>query len=381
MIFLWIEGRSWATKQRIKSGNLLIKWVDLLLLQRQRVTVPITLVSLRIKQIRNKKNWPRIYILSHRLYYHATLLIGRTFVTSIIRILLSLTPSKKNLNVKSYHEIHFSSPPLLTPLKFDYNHESLKFVHPSSPTLFPSIVELHRETHTVLPPPVSTCYSVSKFIPYTPRELSNLINPTCNRFFVQYIPEGSIQPRWFLVHIELELTQSLKLNPNITCNYLVALLARHPCDNKKIDDDARWWPEWHEYTIGTDNIPDFGQRVLFHPLRKPPLDKYRLWTDTIPLSGPNCYLSSPFHFEARHDVLNPCNYIARDQWLLLHSICSVSSVVPPMLSPAATTNINPSTKTSAQPHSSLLPDKPHRKRKTTSTSSAPPLRRSSRHQL
>ena len=145
--------------------------------------------------------------------------------------------------------------------------------------------------------------------------------------------------------------------------------------------DARWWPEWYEYTIGTDNIPDFGQRVLFHPLRKPPLDKYRLWTDTIPLSDPNYYLSGPFHFEVRHDILNPCNYIARDQWLLLHSICSVSSVVPPILSSAATTAINLSTKFFAIPHSSLLSDKPHKKRKTTSTSSAPPLRRSSRHQL
>ena len=63
-------------------------------------------------------------------------------------------PFEKDLNIKSYHEKHFSSPPLLTPPKFDYNHESLKFVHPSSPTLFPSIVELHRETHTVPPPPV-----------------------------------------------------------------------------------------------------------------------------------------------------------------------------------------------------------------------------------
>ena len=289
-------------------------------------------------------------------------------------------PFEKDLNIKSYHEKHFSSPPLLTPPKFDYNHESLKFVHPSSPTLFPSIIELHRETHTVPPPPVSICNSVSKPLPYTPRELSNLINPTSNLFFIQYIPEGSIRPRWFLVRIELELTHSLKLNPNTTGNYLVAFLARHPSDNKKTDDDARWWPEWHEYTIGNDNIPDFGQRVLFHPLRKPPLAKYRLWTDTIPLSDPNCYLSGPFHFEARHDVVNPCNYIARDQWLLLHSICSISSVVPPILSSAATTTINPSPKTSAQSHTSVPPVITHKKRKSTSTSSAPPPRRSSRHQ-
>ena len=141
---------------------------------------------------------------------------------------------------------------------------------------------------------------------------------------------------------------SLNLKPDTTGNYLVAFLARHPSDNKRTDDDARWLTEWHAYSIGTDNIPDFGQQVLFHRLRKPPLDKYRLWTDTILISDSNCCLSGPFHFEARHDVLNPCNYIARDQWLLLHSFCSVSSVVPPILFPAAATPINPSSKTPDQ---------------------------------
>ena len=47
-------------------------------------------------------------------------------------------------------------------------------------------------------------------------------------------------------------------------------------------------------SIGADNIPDFGQRVLFHPLRKPNLSKFRLWTDTVPLTYSNCYLQGPF---------------------------------------------------------------------------------------
>ena len=102
---------------------------------------------------------------------------------------------EKDLNIKSYHEKHFSSPPLLASPKFDYKHESLKFFHPSSPILYPSIIDLHRGTHTVPPSLVSICNSISKPLPYTPRELSNLINPTCNIFFVQYILEGSIRPR------------------------------------------------------------------------------------------------------------------------------------------------------------------------------------------
>ena len=72
--------------------------------------------------------------------------------------------------------------------------------------------------------------------------------------------------------------------------------------------------------------------MLFNPLRKPNLSKFRLWTDTVPLTDSNCYLQGPFHFESRHDVLTPCNYIARDQWLLLLSSCSVSGIVPLSLS-------------------------------------------------
>ena len=49
---------------------------------------------------------------------------------------------EKDLNIKSYHETHFSSPQLLTPPTFDYNHESLKFVHPSSPTLYPYVIKI-----------------------------------------------------------------------------------------------------------------------------------------------------------------------------------------------------------------------------------------------
>ena len=71
-------------------------------------------------------------------------------------------PFEKDLNIKSYHETHLPSPHLLTPPKFDYNHESLKFVDSPSTTLYPSMIELHRETHTVPPTPVSNPHSISK---------------------------------------------------------------------------------------------------------------------------------------------------------------------------------------------------------------------------
>ena len=277
-------------------------------------------------------------------------------------------PFEKYLNITSYHEKHFSSPPLLAPPKFDYNHKSLKFVNPSSPILYPSIIELHRETHTVPPSPVSTCNSVYKPLPYTPRELSNLINPTCNIFFFHYIPEDSIRLRWFLVRIELELTHSLnlKLVTLVTTRRPMMMLAGGP---------------------SVMNIP--SALIIFMTLANEYCSilyvnhlwiSITFWTKTIPLSDSNCYLSGPFHFEVRHDVLNQCNYIARDQWLLLHSLCSLSSIIFPILSPTAITPINPSVKTPVQTHTTLLPDKQPKKRKSASTSVAPPLRRSSRHQ-
>ena len=131
--------------------------------------------------------------------------------------------------------------------------------------MYLSIIELHRETHTVPPTPVGNPNSISKPTPHSPAELFDRITPTCNLFFTYYISEDSIRPRWFLVRIELELSYSLDLQPESTSNYLVAFLARHPADTQKTDDQARWWPEWHEFTIGADNILDFGQRILFHP--------------------------------------------------------------------------------------------------------------------
>ena len=179
----------------------------------------------------------------------------------------------------------------------------------------------------------------------------------------------------------MELTYSLDLQPETTCHYLVEFLARHSSDKQQIDDLARWWPNLHEYTIGDDNIPDLGQRVLFHPLRKPSLSKFCIWTDTVPLTDSNCYLQELFDFESRNDVLNSCNYVAHDQLLLLDSSCSVSGIVPPLLSknPAdsnATPPVNITKKRTAS--SVILPpslqEVVHKLRKM-------PVRRSSRLQL
>ena len=195
-------------------------------------------------------------------------------------------------------------------------------------------MELHDESNTVPPSPIVDSQSDIIITPHTLRALSLILPTSDTLFFIQYIPTGSIRPRWFLVQVLLNLTLELELvlDPLNTGHYLCSFLARHSSDNEKKDNATRWWPEWYEYTIGADNIPIFGKRVLFQPHRKSDLAKHRLWTDTVPLSNPNCFLSGSFSFEARHDIIHPCNFVARSLWEHLFTNCSAYGIVPPTLS-------------------------------------------------
>ena len=59
------------------------------------------------------------------------------------------------------------------------------------------------------------------------------------------------------------------MNPETTGDRHVNFLARHPDDTHVCDDKSRWWPEWHEYKLDSDNVSIYGDRVLFSPKRKP----------------------------------------------------------------------------------------------------------------
>ena len=79
------------------------------------------------------------------------------------------------------------------------------------------------------------------------------------------------------------------MDPSTTGDYHVTFLSRHPGDNHLCDDVARWWPEWHEYSLNDENIPVYGSRMIFKLNRKPNLAKYMLWTDSIHLSDSSCF--------------------------------------------------------------------------------------------
>ena len=113
---------------------------------------------------------------------------------------------------------------------------------------------------------------------------------------------------------------------------MLLLLSRNPSDNTLCDDAARWWPLWYEYVLDKINVPVYGARILFGPTRKLDLKKYILWTDSIHLTDPSCFLHGPFNFDTRSDVIKPKQYIALTHWEFLLTRCSVLSIVPPTLS-------------------------------------------------
>ena len=102
----------------------------------------------------------------------------------------------------------------------------------------------------------------------------------------------------------------MQLDSLTTGDYHVTFLSRHPSDNTLCDDAARWWPLWYEYVLDKINVPVYGARILFGPTRKLDLKKYILWTDSIHLTDPSCFLHGPFNFDTRSDVIKPKQYIA-----------------------------------------------------------------------
>ena len=70
------------------------------------------------------------------------------------------------------------------------------------------------------------------------------INPLVRQIalFIQYIPEDTIRPRWFLVQVNHHETEVLKLDSLRKGDCHVTFLSRHPADKHLYNGVARWWP-------------------------------------------------------------------------------------------------------------------------------------------
>lgn len=62
----------------------------------------------------------------------------------------------------------------------------------------------------------------------------------------------------------------MKMKPITVDDNYVTFLAKHPDDSHICDDDtSRCWLEWHTYKLDDNNIPVYGERMLFSSNRKP----------------------------------------------------------------------------------------------------------------
>ena len=94
---------------------------------------------------------------------------------------------------------------------FTYQHDTLKMPTASLPS-FPSVLELHKKTHSCPLQPLLEKVDNTFSIPLSPLALHKYFATTCCLFFIQYIPEDTIKPRWFLVQVNHHETKILEID-------------------------------------------------------------------------------------------------------------------------------------------------------------------------
>ena len=83
--------------------------------------------------------------------------------------------------------------------------------------------------------------------------------------------------------------------------------------------------------LDDQNIPVYGTRILFGPKRKPNLNKYILWTDSVQLTDLSCYIHGLFNFDSRSDIISANQFIALNHWEFLLTSCNALVIVPSII--------------------------------------------------
>ena len=247
-----------------------------------------------------------------------------------------VSPLKKPLNIESYNEKWFGTPPPTFSPPFKHSHVTLSFLSVIT-TPFSSLFNLHHETNTspslLL---LSKADDVDRSTP-TPATLHKSLLHSDGLFFIQYTPEDTLKQSWFLVQINMDETCKLDMEPPTTGDYHVTFLSCHPSDNHLCDDISPWWPLWYEYVLDTNNIPVYGVIILLEFNRKPDIKKCILWTDSVHLSDPSYYIHGLFNFESRSNIIKPNQCIALRDWeffsllVLLSVLLHLFSLTSPFL--------------------------------------------------
>ena len=105
---------------------------------------------------------------------------------------------------------------------------------------YPLVVEFHDKTNTCPPTPLieKVADNISKSL--SPRALHKSLTTIDCLFIIQYVPEDTIKPRWFLVQVNHPETKILKMGSLRIGDYHVTFLSRHPADKHLCDDTVCW---------------------------------------------------------------------------------------------------------------------------------------------
>ena len=147
-------------------------------------------------------------------------------------------------------------------------------------------------------------------------------------FFIQYVPSGTLRPRWYVVQVNEEESKDTSEKGVFLCEFL----QKHTSDKYKSDSRSRWWPEWRELNWSNDGtVYDYGRRVLLSPRSKPDLQKYGKFSDNIRLLDENVYLIGPFDFAKKDRSTPGQSIIPEERWLELSEICEFRNIIPPSI--------------------------------------------------
>ena len=116
-----------------------------------------------------------------------------------------VSPLKKPLNIESYNEKWFGTPPPTFSPPFKHSHITLSFLSVIT-TPFSSLFNLHHETNTSTSLPLLENIDDCNCSPLTVTILYKLLLHSDDLFFIQCTPEDILRPRWFLLHINMDET-------------------------------------------------------------------------------------------------------------------------------------------------------------------------------
>ena len=158
-----------------------------------------------------------------------------------------------------------------------------------------------------------------------------------NFFFISYRGANTLHPRWYLVKNRLDDDEIPGSN-----QYFVDFFRKHPDDNKKKDDFARYWPNWYDIVWVDKENPcwDYGRPILVKPNRTPNIKNYSRISDTVDFTVENKLCVVPFDFIAKSPGIAGNQFIEYKKRGKLSEVCHQNGLVPPDLSSDPVTRTN-----------------------------------------